>query len=416
MFFTPSSNKIVETNAEKYDFCVADLQTTFKKLYISQDFVNITRHKLSPEDEDAVYSSLTRSIPVTITKKGSKSDSSKKASESSDAPPSLYKGKTKYLSNVILLNGKDCKDCKDCKDDSQDTSKKDQEPNPTTITTTTSQQQSSSSSGTTEKTSSSSNPFLPQTKLPNKKGKVNFHELEKDIKVMVSLRDRTIVAPGGFWNSDLDGPDPSGDSATLIRTATRCFKAQTQIDLSSCQRWVKFSEAHYFLKEEGVDLVSVTFIPVYTPQKEVVVPSKNGQVAFSWLSLNGLLEYNEEDIGTFEISLFGELFKILLCSMFGRTILGAITKKMDGLRHSERVDGEPEAKRSKIEHTDKNVLWAFQFFDKGATGFVKSKDLSTILLFLNSGLSRRMAQDYVAQFESKESSGFVPYAGIVDED
>lgn len=370
--YTFNSNKIVETNAEKYDFCVADLQTIFKRLYISQDFVSLVRHRLSPEDEDAIYSSLTRPIPVSITKKGAKPDPSKKQPESPDAPPSLYKGKTKYLSSVILLNGKDCKI------DPQDTAKKGKEQNP-----------------------------APQTKMPDKKSKGNFYDLEKDIKVMISLRDRTIVAPGGFWNSDLDGADPSGDSDTLIRTATRCFKAQTQIDLSSCQRWVRFSEAHYFLKEEGVELVSVTYIPIYAPQKEVVVPSKNGQLTFSWLSLNGLLEYNEEDIGTFEISLFGELFKILLCSMFGRTILDAITKK---------AGGEPEAKRPKLGHTDRNVLWAFQFFDKGATGFVKSKDLSTILLFLNSGLSRRMVQDYVAQFESKESSGFVPYAGIANKD
>ena len=63
---------------------------------------------------------------------------------------------------------------------------------------------------------------------------------------------------------------------------------------------------------------------------------------------------------------------------------------------------------------NKDILRAFQFFDRGATGFIRSRDLTALLLFLNNGLSRGMAQSYVAQFESKESSGFVPYAPIAE--
>lgn len=306
---------------------------------------------------------------MSITKKSNKSDSGKKGgAEPPEAPASLHNGKTKYLSSVMLLNGKNTK--------SNDKEKG--------------------------------------------KGKVTFYDLEKEVKFLIAGKDRTIFAPGGFWNSELDGPEPQDDGETLVRTAIRCFKSQTQIDLGACRRWIKFSEARYFLKEdegEGFELVSVIYIPVYTPSEEageITIPSKNGPLAFSWLSLNGLLDYNEEDIGTFEISLFGEMFKILLCSIFGRKILDAIR---DHKKEEEGDDGEalsePDEKRCKTEGADGSVLHAFQFFDKGATGFLKSKDLSAILLFLNSGLSRRMVQDYVSQFESKESSGFVPYAQIV---
>lgn len=361
---------------------MADLQTTFKKLYVAQDFINVNRSKLSPEDEEAIYTSLMRQIPINITKKTNKTEYPKKTTDTSDSTTieaSLFNSTTKYLSNVMLLNGKSSYKSENKKDKTEE-----------------------GTESTKEK----------ETEC--KKTKTTFYELEKDIKFMVAVKGKSIVTPGGFWNSDLDGSNPKDDdNKTLIKTAIRCFKAQTQIDLSSCQKWIKFSETHYFIKEENIELVSVIFVPIFNPNEEINVYHKNGQLTFSWLSLNGLLEYNEEDVGTFEVSLFGELFKILLCSMFGRKILSAIKLKMDSInREDKEIDGEPDAKRSRIVQTNRDVLLAFQFFDKGATSFIKSKDLSSILFFLNSGLSRRMVQDYIAQLESKESSGFVPYSQI----
>ena len=405
---------------------MADLQSIFKKLYVPQDFVSVTTPKLTHEDEKAITASLTMPAPVKIAKKSSKksnatssksttSSPSLSSSQQPEAPASLYRGTTKYESRVMLLTGKNF-----CG--------------------------RSQKEGTTAALPQSTNG--KKDPKEEKESREGFHWLEKDIKFMVVASDKTITAPGGFWNSELDGPDPADDEGTLVRTAIRCFKAQTQVDLSPCQRWVRFAELRYAMKGDDVgtsacEVVSVIYVPVCCSFPAVVeVPGKNGSVALSWLSLNGLLDYDEEDIGGFEVSLFGELFKLRLCALFGRVVFEAIVAKVkeEEEDNSDSLgENPPAAKRLCKENeeeerkedvavaaaaatisvttaatADKDALRAFQFFDRGATGFIRSKDLSALLLFLNNGLSRRMVQDYVARFESKESSGFVPYARIVE--
>jgi hypothetical protein len=43
------------------------------------------------------------------------------------------------------------------------------------------------------------------------------------------------MAIGGHWSPSLDGVDP--EKAVLIKTAIRCCKALTGIDLSLCTQW-----------------------------------------------------------------------------------------------------------------------------------------------------------------------------------
>ncbi|GCB77053.1 hypothetical protein scyTo_0018419, partial [Scyliorhinus torazame] len=58
------------------------------------------------------------------------------------------------------------------------------------------------------------------------------------------------MAIGGHWSPSLDGPNPETDPSVLIRTAIRCCKALTSIDLSGCTQWYRFAEIRYHRPEE----------------------------------------------------------------------------------------------------------------------------------------------------------------------
>ena len=45
------------------------------------------------------------------------------------------------------------------------------------------------------------------------------------------------MAIGGPWSPSLDGADPEENPQVLIKTAIRCTKALTGIDLSKCTQW-----------------------------------------------------------------------------------------------------------------------------------------------------------------------------------
>ncbi|CAM6124426.1 unnamed protein product [Calypogeia fissa] len=86
------------------------------------------------------------------------------------------------------------------------------------------------------------------------------------LKFVALRKDRSaIMACGGAWDKDLDGGDPATDEGALLRTAIRCTKQSTQLDLSSCTHWLRFLEVHYErLGEDGLPShndVTVIFIP-----------------------------------------------------------------------------------------------------------------------------------------------------------
>lgn len=76
---------------------------------------------------------------------------------------------------------------------------------------------------------------------PNKKNSIDpddFEHPSKLIKFLVGLKNHNEYFPlGGCWSESLDGPNPDTDPQVLIRTAIRCVRSQTDIDLSKCIQW-----------------------------------------------------------------------------------------------------------------------------------------------------------------------------------
>lgn len=77
------------------------------------------------------------------------------------------------------------------------------------------------------------------------------------------------MAVGGSWSEKEDGGNPDSDPKVLVHTAIRTTKALTGIDLSSCTRWYKFLEIHYFRPEEVTS--SSTGVKVIPARTETVV-------------------------------------------------------------------------------------------------------------------------------------------------
>lgn len=58
------------------------------------------------------------------------------------------------------------------------------------------------------------------------------------LQFLVGMRGKDeAMAIGGHWSPSLDGADPERDPSVLIKTAIRCCKALTGIDLSLCTQW-----------------------------------------------------------------------------------------------------------------------------------------------------------------------------------
>ncbi|XP_062927577.1 cell division cycle and apoptosis regulator protein 1 isoform X2 [Mobula hypostoma] len=78
-----------------------------------------------------------------------------------------------------------------------------------------------------------------------------FQHPARLIKFLVGMKGKDeAMAIGGHWSPSLDGPNPDTDPSVLIRTAIRCCKALTSIDLSGCTQWYRFAEIRYHRPEE----------------------------------------------------------------------------------------------------------------------------------------------------------------------
>uniref|UniRef100_A0A8D0BP59 Cell division cycle and apoptosis regulator protein 1 n=1 Tax=Salvator merianae TaxID=96440 RepID=A0A8D0BP59_SALMN len=78
-----------------------------------------------------------------------------------------------------------------------------------------------------------------------------FQHPARLIKFLVGMKGKDeAMAIGGHWSPSLDGPDPEKDPSVLIKTAIRCCRALTGIDLSLCTQWYRFAEIRYHRPEE----------------------------------------------------------------------------------------------------------------------------------------------------------------------
>lgn len=107
---------------------------------------------------------------------------------------------------------------------------------------------------------------------------------------------------GGYWHPEVDGSHPDKDPTVLIKTAIRCTREQTGIDLSRCNQWYKIVELRYLRPEYGTSAGSaadhdnrIESTTVLLPDVWSIMPSESEWTA-ECESLTKLLNEYERDI------------------------------------------------------------------------------------------------------------------------
>ncbi|XP_067399782.1 cell cycle and apoptosis regulator protein 2 isoform X2 [Emydura macquarii macquarii] len=197
----------------------------------------------------------------------------------------------------------------------------------------------------------------------------------KQIKFLLGRKEDEAVLIGGVWSPSLDGPEPDSDPMVLVRTAIRCTKARTGLDLSTCTQWVRFAEFRYLQQGDPSQKETVVVFlpniwscmpsleawealcqqkaekPPSSPEAkaelEVVVPEPDTEgavpdlptppmepalmahphpsLALANLSLCTLLEYRrQKEKLSFEVAVMAELFQEMLQRDFGYILYKAL--------------------------------------------------------------------------------------------
>ncbi|KAJ8339481.1 hypothetical protein SKAU_G00362670 [Synaphobranchus kaupii] len=104
------------------------------------------------------------------------------------------------------------------------------------------------------------------------------------IKFLLAVKGAELQFPGGRWCPQEDGSNPAKDPLVLIRTAVRCIKEQTGLDLSHCGQWYKMAEVRYLCGEE------VETVVFYLPDVWRTLPTKE-----EWAELRASTKEEQED-------------------------------------------------------------------------------------------------------------------------
>lgn len=156
---------------------------------------------------------------------------------------------------------------------------------------------------------------------------------------------------------------------------------------------------------------------------------KSGKFDCKVETLSVLLDYRTDDNkeGTFEISLFAELFNEMLMRDNAFNIYKAIAnapEKVENKSEDKDKDDEKEKKKDKEEDKDKEeekksmisrnkeLLLSCSYFDLSHTGYFEAKDLEDIFLALELELSRAEVKKVVAKLVA--SRDHVNYRPLID--
>ncbi|KAL0965266.1 hypothetical protein UPYG_G00279030 [Umbra pygmaea] len=144
------------------------------------------------------------------------------------------------------------------------------------------------------------------------------------IKFLLGEVGGVLQIPGGPWSPEKDGggPDPLKDPQALMKTALRCVREQTGLDLSSCTHWSKIAELS-FVCEGKLETVEGALLPAAPCLVARPPPGLN----LCSVSLSSLLENHTSKTTkeAFEVGLLAELFSEMLQRDFGLLLYGCLS-------------------------------------------------------------------------------------------
>ncbi|KAJ8286327.1 hypothetical protein GJAV_G00037210 [Gymnothorax javanicus] len=172
------------------------------------------------------------------------------------------------------------------------------------------------------------------------------------MKFLLAENGSELQLLGGRWCSQEDGPNPAKDPLVLIRTAVRCVREQTGLELGQCSQWCKMAEVRYLCGGE-VETV-VFFLPDVwrtipseqewtelrakardekedgspaLPELPSLVAHPPPKASLSCVPLSSLLEpRNSQSQDAFEVGLSAELFSEMLQRDFGLQIYRSLCR------------------------------------------------------------------------------------------
>ena len=137
--------------------------------------------------------------------------------------------------------------------------------------------------------------------------------------------------------------------------------------------------------------------------------AKSGKFDCTVMSLSVLLDYRTDDNkeGTFEVSLFAELFNEMLMRDSGYKIYRSITDQQPAAaaapaKASESPKEGEETEPKKLVTRNKELLMACSYFDLGHGGYIETKDVEDILQATTLCLSRAQIKKLVAKVVQKD--------------
>ncbi|MGH0170548.1 UNVERIFIED_CONTAM: hypothetical protein FKN15_058728, partial [Acipenser sinensis] len=203
------------------------------------------------------------------------------------------------------------------------------------------------------------------------------------IKFLVGLKQEEAVVLGGAWSLSLDGSKPVKDPLVLIRTAVRCTKAQTGLDLSACSQCLpSMSEWEGLLLAHNPGTESSR-----SPASDQAVEESDAVDSRTPEPLGALPD---------EPALLVHPREGLPCATLP---LSSLLKYRNSPGHSSFEDKEPCSSLV----LSRDVLLAFVYFDHNFCGFLLDKDLEEIVLSLGLHLSRAQVTELVTKVVSQNA-------------